>query len=283
MTTKLDPQAFNDAAEFLTAQLKAWGLEGLSTDARGMLENGDSVDVIPLKLRNTDAYKKRFSANDERLAKGLPALSEAEYVATERQYQSTLREYGLPQGFYDDHSDFNNWLANDVSPQELNDRAQTARAAYLDASPQVRDQWEKLYGLTPSDAVATFLDESKALDILKRKAQAATIGAEAFKAYQGNYQITADRAEELTNAGVTQQQAQAGYQDVASRLGHDQFLGRMAGENFTQTEAENEVLMNNTSAKAERDKIYSAEQGRFKQNYMGTTQAGLASDTGGKF
>jgi hypothetical protein len=48
-------------------------------------------------LRGTDAYKKRFAANAARIAKGLGALSEAEYIGLEDQYQNIMRNYGLPQ------------------------------------------------------------------------------------------------------------------------------------------------------------------------------------------
>lgn len=273
---------FDDAFALLSSYLNEWGLDGMDASTVEILIEGYSPEVAVLRLRETPEYKQRFKANDARIKAGLPALSPAEYIANEREYQSTLREYGLPQTFYDDRKDFENWLAADVSPQEIRDRAQTARAAYIDSSQGVRDQWQKLYGLSPGDAVAAFLDPDRALGALQRKAQAATISAEATSAFRDPYQLTTQRAEQLADAGVNQAQAQAGFRDVASRLQRDQMLGRMAGENFTQTEAENEVLLNDASAAAERDKIYAAEQGRFQQNYLPTTSAGLARG-GGNF
>jgi hypothetical protein len=148
----------------------------------------------------------------------------------------------------------------------------------VDAAPEVKDQWQQLYGLTPGDAVAAFLDEKTAINLLQKRAQATTISAEAEKAFRGQSQMTTDRAEQLVEGGVDQAKAQAGFQSVASRLGRDQFLGRLAGEDFTQTEAEDEVLLNDTRAKAERDRIYQAEKGRFSANYLPTTAAGMAKD-----
>lgn len=280
MTTPVDTQTYSDAYEMLTAKLHEWGIEGLDDAVKSILTAGDSPDVATLRLQDTPQYKERFKANATRIAKGLPALSPAEYIATERGYISTLREYGLPEGFYDDPTDFQKWIAADVSPAEMKDRASAARQAYVDASPQVKEQWQNLYGLTPGDAVATFLDQNTALNLLQKRAQATTIAAEAERAFQGRYQLSSQRAEEFVDAGVDQGKAQAGFQSIASRLPRDQFLGRLAGEDFTQTEAENETLLNDTTAKAERDKIYNAERGRFNANYLPTTQAGLARDSG---
>lgn len=280
MTSPTDTTTYNDAYELLKSKLAEWGIDGLSDDSINILVQGYSPEVAILALQETPQYKERFAANDQRIRKGLPVLSPAEYVATERAYISTLREFGLPEGFYDDRTDFQKWIASDVSPAEMRDRAQTARQAYVDASPEVKEQWQNLYGLTPGDAVATFLDQDKALNLLQKRAQAVSVAAEAEKAFRGQYQLDANRAEELVNGGVDQQKAQAGFQSVASRLPRDQFLGRLAGENFTQNEAENEVLLNDTTAKAERDRIYNAERGRFQSNYLPTTSAGLARDTG---
>jgi hypothetical protein len=279
MTTPVD-NSYNDAFEMLKSKLAEWGIDDLDDATINILVQGYSPDVAQLALQDTPQYKKRFAANEQRLKAGLPVLSPAEYVQTERAYISTLREYGLPEGFYDQREDFQKWIAADVSPDEMRQRATVARQAYVDASPEVKDQWQQLYGLTPGDAVAAFLDEKTAVNLLSKRAQATSIAAEAERAFKGNYQIDVGRAEELANEGVTQQTAQQGFSDVASRLGRDQFLGRLAGVDFTQKEAENEVLLNDTSAKAERDKIYGAEKGRFNQNFLGTTPAGVARDAG---
>jgi hypothetical protein len=68
--------------------------------------------------------------------------------------------------------------------------------------------------------------------------------------------------------------------DVAGRFDRDAYLGRLAGEAFTQTEAENEVLLGDSGAKAERDRIYNSEKARFNENFLGTTTAGVSRSTG---
>lgn len=278
--TSPDPTTYNDAYEMLRQKLSEWGIDDLGDDVINTLVQGYSPSVATMVIQDTPQYKKRFAANDQRIRAGLPALTPAEYIATERSYISTLRKYGLPEGFYDSPDDFQKWISADVSPDEMDQRANTARQAYVDASPEVKDQWQQLYGLTPGDAVASFLDEKAAVSLLQKRAQAVSISAEAERAFKGQYQLSTDRAEELAQQGVSQDKAQQGFQSVASRIGRDQFLGRMAGVDFTQKEAEDEVMLDDTAAKAERDRIYKAEQGRFASNYLPTTTAGLAKNNG---
>lgn len=278
--TSPTPSQYQDAYELLTTTLAGWGITDLNDTVRQILEEGWAPEVAELRLRDTPSYQQRFKANQQRIAKGLPALSPSDYIATERAYISTAREFGLPEGFYDQKDDFDRWLANDVSPQEFRERASAASQAFIAAPQDVKEQWTSLYGLTPGDAVAAFLDQSKALDVLRTRAQAVNIGAEAQRAFEGNYQISQARAEQLAQSGVTAQQAQAGYRQVSSRLGRDQFLGRLAGEDFTQGEAEDELFLDDAKAASERARIYDAERGRFNQNFLPTTSAGMAKGPG---
>lgn len=277
MTT---PAGYDDAYELLTRMLNDWGITDLGSTVQEILVEGYSPDVAELRLRDTPQYKTRFKANDDRIRKGLPALSPAEYIATERAYISTAREFGLPEGFYDQQSDFEKWLSTDVSPAEFRERAQAASQAYIQASDDVKQQWTDLYGLTPGDAVASFLDQNRAVDLLRKRAQATNIAAEAQRAFEGQYQITSQRAEQLADAGVSTGQAQKAYREVASRSDRDAFLGRLSGQDFTRGEAEDELLLDDAKAATERGKIYDAEKGRFQQNYLPTTAAGLARGSG---
>lgn len=278
------PQAtdaqYDDAYSLLVSKLNEWGIDDIDEAARKILVEGYSPDVALLRLQDTPQYEKRFKANKERLKKGLPVLSPGEYVSTERAYISTAREFGLPEGFYDEKDDFDRWLASDVSPAEFRERAQTASQAYINAPQDMKEQWSSMYGLTPGDAVAAFLDENRAMAAIERRVKSVEIGTEAQRAYGADFQLNQNRAEQLADQGVTQDRAAAGFRDVASRVNRDQMLGRMAGEDFTQTEAENEVLLGDTTAKAERDRIYNAERARFNQNFLGTTAAGVAKSAG---
>jgi hypothetical protein len=111
------------ARQILLDQLKQWGLEELTNDLDSLIKDGLEAPAIVLQLADTKAYKERFKANEIRRQKGLAALSPAEYIAAEASYQTVLRTHGLPNSFYDSRDDYAEFIGNDVSPDELNDRA----------------------------------------------------------------------------------------------------------------------------------------------------------------
>ena len=88
------------AYDLLFQQFDAYGLGALVSPLKGLIESGISPAEFTIKLRETDAYKKRFAANAQRINKGLRALSEAEYIGLEDQYQDVMRRYGLPASYY---------------------------------------------------------------------------------------------------------------------------------------------------------------------------------------
>jgi hypothetical protein len=94
-------RAGQSAYDILYAEFDKYGLGTLVSDIKNILVDG-SLDPteFSLKIRNTDAYKARFIANEARLAKGLRALSPASYIALEDQYQDVMRRYGLPDTYY---------------------------------------------------------------------------------------------------------------------------------------------------------------------------------------
>jgi hypothetical protein len=118
---KLNAQ--RDAATILQNVFAQYGLGSLAGQITGFIQQGYSADAISILLQNTPEYKQRFAANDARLKKGLPALSPAEYIATERSYRQVMSAAGLPLGFYDQTSDFQKFLENDMS----SDRTEAAR------------------------------------------------------------------------------------------------------------------------------------------------------------
>ena len=62
------------AYDLLYSQFKLYGLESLVEPLKGLITSGASPSEFTIKLRESDAYKKRFSANAQRIAKGLSSL-----------------------------------------------------------------------------------------------------------------------------------------------------------------------------------------------------------------
>ncbi|WP_434439717.1 hypothetical protein [Lentzea sp. E54] len=271
------PTFDNNAFEMLQAQLREWGLESLTGVVRDMLIAGDSGDVIPIKLRQTQEYKERFSGNELRRRAGYAALSEAEYLSIEGSYKSIIRQY-VGSGTYDTKDNFEKWFASNTSPVELNQRFEAYREDYNSRPQEWKDMWAA-NGLTPADAIRVVADPSVTETDLKRRLSAYSITGEAMNAYDG-YQFDLGRAEQLASYGVTAEQARKGFQDVAQRQRNDEALFRMAGDETSRTELENEALLNDQGVGARRRRALDQEQGRFSENYLGTGQGALSRQSG---
>ncbi len=257
------------AFDLMYAEFANYGLGSLVEPLRGLVQNGISGEEFTLRLRETDAYKKRFSANAERIAKGLTALSEGEYLDKEDKYQEIMRNYDLPASYYAKDSlgtqaGFNKLLANDVSAVELEDRLIQAKDRVINANPEVATMLKAYYpGIKDGDVLAYVLDPQNALKDIQRKVAAAEIGGAALA--QG---LTAGvtRAEELAGLGVTKAAAQAGYADVAQMAPRGSELSAIYGQDaYGQAQAEAEVF--NTAGAAEaarkRKKLTALEQAQF--------------------
>jgi len=276
------------AYDLLYSQFKQYGLEALVEPLKGLVVSGASPSEFTIKLRETDAYKKRFAANQARIQKGLKAISEAEYLGLEDQYQNIMRNYGLPAEYYargdmGTQEGFNKFIANDVSAAELEDRVMTAQSRVLNANPEVLASLKAFYpDITNGDILAYTLNPEKALTDIKRKVTSAEIGGGAMQAGLG---ITGTRAEELTAAGITKAQAQQGFGTIAGGLQRGSQLASIYGENpYTQTTAEKEVfgLAGKTEAEKQRKKLTSLEKAAFG-GQTGVTSGALARDRAGAY
>jgi hypothetical protein len=272
------------AYDLLLQQFNQYGLGALVEPLRGLIISGASPAEFTIKLRESDAYKKRFAANQSRIQKGLTAISEAEYLGLEDQYQNIMRNYGLPAEYYargdmGTQEGFNRFIANDVSAAELEDRIMTAQSRVMNANPEVLASLKQFYpGITNGDILAYTLDPTKGLTDIKRKVTAAEIGGAATQAGLG---LTGTRAEELGAAGITKQQAQQGFQTVAEVAPRGGQLAEIYKQNpYTQTTAEAEVFGLSGSAEAarQRKKLTSLETAAFS----GSAGAGaIARDRAG--
>jgi len=168
--------AARDAARLLAEQ---YGLGGdFFSQIEQLLYEDISEASLILALRSTDAYKKRFAANASRVAKGLPALSESEYLRMESLYRQELRAAGLPPEFYDSQEDFRTYIENDISYNEFVSRVGLSRRASQMANPEVKRQLKELYGVGDEQLVAYFLNPEKTTNMLQRQFNVAqTAGA----------------------------------------------------------------------------------------------------------
>lgn len=270
-----------DAYQRLYDEFNAIGLGALVSDAKDLLMKATSVAAIPDALRNTGAYKTRFSANDSRIKAGLKALSPAEYLAKEDAYQNIMRTYGLPAsyytpGLYGKQEGFDKLLANDVSAVELEDRVATAQQRVLNANPEVLSALKSFYPeITNGEILAYTLDPTKALTDIKKKVTAAEIqgaanvfGLNKITAESTPQQIQAmeARANALAGYGVDKAAAMQGFETVSELAPRGSQLASFYKEEpYTQATAESEVFKTSGAekAKAQRKKLTALEQAQF--------------------
>lgn len=178
---------------------------------------------IDADTSSQDAIKKRFIGNEGRIKAGLQPLPPKEYIQAEQTYANTLKNNGMPQGFYDQPDDFQKLIAGNVSAVEFGNRIQQGYMAAQAAPQAVKDQLSNLYGITNQDLAAYFLDPTKATDVIGRnknstlfgrQIQAAQIAAQGQS--QAGIQIGMGTAEDLAAQGITADQAQQGFQQIGT-------------------------------------------------------------------
>ena len=279
----LDKAARQSAYDILLNEFSKYGLSSLVEGIKSLIQENVSPSEFAIRLQNTKAYQDRFSANQERIKQGLRALTPAEYIGLEDQYQNIMRNYGLPASYYSKDSmgtqaGFNKFIANDVSAAELEDRIATAQKRVMNADPAVTDALRQFYpDITKADILAYTLDPTNALENIKRKVTAAEIGGAALQQGLGT---SAARAEELAKYGITKAQAQQGYGQIGEFLPTAQKLGDIYSQQgagpYDQLTAEAEVFGTAGSAEAarKRRKLAQLEQAAFGGS-AGTSQSAL--------
>jgi hypothetical protein len=230
--------------------------------ASRLITGSSTIDEIGIQLRESPAFKRRFAANEARRAVGKPVYSVTQTLLLESQYRKNLRDSGMPPGFYDDPTSLQNFLINDISPDEILSRVTQGYQAVRNADPTVINELKTLYNLDDGSIAAFFVDPAKAQDNILRAARAAEIGAQARK--QAGIGLTAQTAEELVRQGVTESEAQAGFTTYKQQ--ESLYRPLMGEEELTQEEAIAGTL--GTSAQA------AQRVGTRKRRRKGTFEAG---------
>jgi LysM repeat protein len=262
------------AYDLLNTEFERYGLASLVTPLKDLITSGVSPSEFTLRLRETDAYKNRFAANQARIKNGLRALSEAEYIRNEDAYQEVMRRRGLPPEYYEQTVDpvtgikkqkgFETLIAGDVSSTELEDRIVTAQDRVINANPEIAATLKQFYpGISNGDILAYTLDPANAINAIKRKVNAAEIGAAAGTFGLG---ATVSRAEQLAAAGVTEATAQQGFKTISQVAPRAEMLSQLYGQDaYTQETAEREFfgLTGASEAEKQRKKLTSLETAAF--------------------
>lgn len=257
-----------------------YGMTGLGNKIKELAIDGATEATITLGLQETDEYKTRFKANQERLKKGLTVLQPAEYLNLEDGYRQVLRSYGLTA--FDNDEYVQQFISNDVSAAELSNRVVTAVQRVQNADPAVSKQLRDYYGIGSTDLVAYVLDPNQQMQKIERQVAAAEIGVAAGRqGLKPGVQV----AEQLAAQGISQAEAQKGYATIADILPTAEKLSAIYGETtqkYGQSEAEQEVFNSLASAQRARQKLSALEVAQFGGS-SGLARGGLTQQTSGNF
>jgi hypothetical protein len=281
--------ATRDAFALLEELFRSYGLEELVPVIKGYMQNDIGPNEAKVLLKQNPIYKTRFNGNELRIAKGLNALSEAEYLALENDYSETLTSYGLSDYFGSAAGSagrkaritaMSSVIGGDISAVEFKDRIKTAVVRVKDADTGTKDAFRSLYGVTDTDLVKYFLDPKTGSAQLQQKVTAAEISGASLNAGLGLTSLGS--AEELAKLGITKAMAQTGYENISEYLPKTTSLGNIYSETgiqYTKTTGEEEEFKGLASAKRKRERLKELETGTFKGS-SGTNKVSLAQRTG---
>ena len=211
---------FETATSILQAVLKFYGMTDprLLADvkkalAERRLTETSKIDDIGIQLRESVAFQERFSANEVRRAAKKPVYSVSQYLQLESSYRNTLLAAGMPEDFYNSPEDFSNFIANDISPDEIKDRVDLGYASVKNADPAIINELKTMYGLDDQTLAAFFIDPSRTKDAVVRAARAAEVASQARQ--QAGISLGVSAAELLVQQGVTQEEARQGFAQVS--------------------------------------------------------------------
>lgn len=269
-----------NAFDYFMAILKSYGLDGFGEIAKvvrkAIIDGITDPSQLDLLVRDTSAWHQRFAGNDLLTNSGGNALSVAEYLSVENSMRQVMSQAGLPQGFYDDPSDFAKFIGGSVSAAELQGRVTDAVDLMNRHDAAITDQLASM-GLSKGDLLAYYLDPKRAMPILQTKYQTTLIGAAARRA---GATTSNDYAQQLAELGVTEGQAIQGYGQVAEITPALKQLGDVYGQDYTQSDAEAEIFQGGSGAK--RRRLSGAEQGSFSGS-SGTSQSSLGRSSSGSY
>jgi hypothetical protein len=204
------------------AAMKQGGLDDLTIEA--LMKSPDpaaalkamnlSAPQMSAAQKTIDSWNQRFSGNVLRQKAGLPPLDAATYIQQEDTYKQLAARAGLPAAAMS--SDYlGQVMAANVDPTTFDQRITAANAVLNNEDPYVTQQLQQSMGLDRSHMLLHILDPQLAAPLIAQQVQAAKVGAEASRA---GTNIDQNYAMQLAAQGVSQGQAQQGFQSIAQQL-----------------------------------------------------------------
>lgn len=265
-----------------TASLSAAGLGGLVSTLNTWITQDKTAAQIAIDIKSEQVYKDRFPGMTA-LSKAGRAVSEAAYISMERGYQQVLGAYGLDTSVFGTTAKLGEYIAGEVSPVEFESRVQIA-ADRVNKNPDVIAALQDYYGVTKGAATAWLLDPNLGMDVVKKEARAAEIGAAASAAGFEEFAGKANKgvAESFINASGTQD-----LQSLKTEFGKARLLADTQGRlsqiegdmGYTDLNAVTAVIGQNQQELLESQRRAMREQARFAGS-AGISASSLKTQSG---
>lgn len=215
----------SSALQIITDALTAAGLGSLASKAWTMWNQGFDINAImddPINgIRAQPVYKQNFPAMAALNAQG-QGISEAAYLQKEQADIQLLKQFGIPAGVFDTKDYLGSLMTNNVTTQDLQGRLQAVADTVNSYDPAVKQYAFDTYGLDLGHLAAWALDPTKALQVIQQQAKAVQIGGAALMTgFAGglgaNGELSTAQSEALAGAGITQSQAQTGFNNIGQQ------------------------------------------------------------------
>lgn len=262
--------------------LKGLGFDKDLTDTiDAMIVNDYTVAKMKLELLNTPAWKKRFPGMDALAAAG-KAVDAATYISMEKSMLQTLGAYGLDKNIFGTTLELGKYISNLTSPGEFEDRVNIA-ANRVEKNADVLAELNLYYGVDKAAAISYLLDPTKGIDLIKKQARAAEIGAAAanakftFGSAAGGYGV----AESFINAAGTEdlQALKTDFQSSRQLADNQSRLAQIEGQEYNDLDAVTAILGKDQVKILESQKRAARETARFG-GASGIGSASLKSESG---
>lgn len=240
------------------------GLSDLGKEI-GALVNDPSITQADLETRiyGLPSYKKYFPGMDA-LRKQGNVKKEGEYLSMEQSYRQLLANNNLPAGFYDTKQDFADWMVNNVAPNEIQARIDDAKRVLDSSDPSLRNAASQYYGLDSSHLMAYLLDPTKGQQVIDKQMRTMETGAAANRY---GFQMDRAGAESLVNdpyaSQMSQSQTESAMGQAADLFKTDNRLAQISGTQFSQQDAIDSVLRNNSDLRRKSAQLADSEASRF--------------------
>lgn len=253
-------------------------------------DQGYTNTAVRLAIQDSPEYKERFKgiqlynknfASEITGGRKAAALTPADYIKAEKDYQEILTRYGL--GNLANRETYAELIGGDVSASEVTDRITNVYDKIKNADEALKSQlFDYFPDYNESDFAEVLLTETTPEGManrLKNKLAAAEISSEASRAGLG---LSVQRATELQAMGVSRTLARSGYSRIAEQQERLKTLGSIYETDITDLQTELEAEQFQGLASQRRKRLMEQEKAAFGAS-SGITQVSLQERTAGQF